>query len=339
MKILIVTPAPSGSTYGNRITAERWGKILRNLGHRVWISQKYDKQSPDMLVALHARRSYSSIVRFRQREPQRPIVLALTGTDVYRDIHQIARARKSLDVANKIIVLQPRALRELTSAEREKGFVIYQSVEPLPSTKSRRTSANNRFDVCVIGHLRPVKDPFRTAMAARTLPNSSRIRVIQVGGTLSKHMERRALREMEINQKYRWLGELSRRRTLWMIAQSQLCVISSQIEGGANALSEAIVAGVPVLASRIDGNIGILGENYPGFFRAGDTRELRDLILKAETDREFLIDLHNRINKLAPLFNPACEEQAWARLVAALAPLLQIPVANAVKMTHIDYKK
>ncbi len=319
MKIGIVTPARAGSTNGNRITAERWAKILKDLGHRVSILQKYDRLSPDMLVALHARRSNSSIVRFRQHHPNRPIVLALTGTDVYRDTRQNARARKSLDLADRIIVLQPHALSELTGAERKKARVIYQSVEPLPRLKkSRRASVDDHFDICVIGHLRTVKDPFRAAIAVRRLPNSSRIRINQVGGALSNNMKRRALREMQINQRYRWLGQLSRARALRVMAQSRLCVISSRIEGGANALSEAIVACVPVLASRIGGNVGILGENYPGLFPCGDTGELRHLILQAETAPKFLNDLNNWINKLAPLFNPACEEQAWARLLAEL---------------------
>jgi putative glycosyltransferase (TIGR04348 family) len=319
MKIEIVTPARVGSTSGNRITSERWAKILKNLGHRVLISQEYDNQSPDLLVALHARRSHSSIVRFRQHRPNTPIILALTGTDVYRDIRKNSRARKSLDIADRIIVLQPDALKELTPAEQKKSRVIYQSVKKFGQLKkSRRASANDHFDICVIGHLRPVKDPFRVAMAARKLPKSSRIRVIQVGAALSKQMEQRARHEMEINQRYRWLGELSRERTLTFLTQSRLCVISSRMEGGSNALSEAIVAGVPVVASRIGGNVGILGRNYPAFFRFGDTLQLRDLMLRAETDRKFVNDLHKRINKLAPLFSPAREERVWVRLIAEL---------------------
>jgi putative glycosyltransferase (TIGR04348 family) len=318
MKIGIVTPAPPRSTRGNRVTAERWAGLLKTLGHRVTISEKYDNEQVDLLIALHARRSHSSIVRFRQQHPHGPIVLALTGTDVYRDIHVNARARKSLNLADRIIVLQPQALRELAPPERKKARVIYQSVERLQRLKD--SAAGDHFDICVIGHLRPVKDPFRAAMAARRLPHSSRIRITQVGGALSTHMKRRALREMQINRRYRWLGDLSRARALRIIAQRRLCVISSRIEGGANALSEAIVAGVPVLASRIDGNVGILGENYPALFRCGDTGELRDLILRAETDPNFLKSLNNRIKKLAPLFNPVREERAWGRLLAELSP-------------------
>jgi putative glycosyltransferase (TIGR04348 family) len=320
MKIGIVTPAPAGSTRGNRITAERWARILRTLGHHVLISEKYEDEQLDLLIALHARRSHSSILRLREEHPDTPIILALTGTDVYRDIHKNRQARRSLKLADRIVVLQPHALRELTPANRKKAQVIYQSVEIGRGWKGpRRPPAGRNFDICVIGHLRPVKDPFRAAMAARTLPDSSLIHIIQLGGALSKQMEQRALHEMQINQRYRWIGELSRARALQVLAQSRLCIVSSRMEGGANVISEAIVAGVPVLASRIAGNIGILGQRYPGLFRVGDARELGQLMLRAETDRKFLRGLQMAVEKLAPLFDPEREQRAWARLIAELA--------------------
>lgn len=319
MKIQIVTPAPPKSTYGNRITAERWARILRQLGHRVSVSQRYDQQSANLLIALHARRSYSAIARVRRAHPDTPIVLALTGTDVYRDIHQNPRARESLALADRIVVLQPHALHELTTTQRKKAVVIYQSVELSPALKKpRRALASNRFDVCVVGHMRPVKDPFRVALAARILPPSSRIRVVHVGGAMSKQMEMRAHAEMQSNRRYVWRGALSRKRTLGLLAGSKVCVISSLMEGGANILSEAIVAGVPVLASRIEGNVGILGDNYPGLFRVGDTRELMQLLLCAESDRKFLRNLQHCVSKLALLFDPNREQAAWSRLLAEL---------------------
>jgi len=319
MRIQIVTPAPAASTYGNRITAERWARVLRQLGHRVSISQQYEQQQVDLLVALHARRSYSSIARFQRLHPDSPIVLALTGTDVYRDIHKSLRARKSLALADRIVVLQPRALRELTLTQGKKAVVIYQSVKLSPALKNPRVKpASKHFDVCVVGHLRSVKDPFRAALAARMLPESSQIRVIQVGGAISKQMERRARAEMRTNRRYLWLGALSRQRTLGLLAKSKVCVISSLMEGGANVLSEAVVAGVPVLASRIAGNVGLLNENYPGLFRTGDTKRLMQLMLRAEADHEFIDRLKQRVGELAVLFDPERERSAWSDLLAGL---------------------
>jgi hypothetical protein len=209
MRIVIITPAPPDSRYGNRITAVRWATILRRLGNRVSIAQMYDREPYDLLVALHARKSHSSIVNFQRHNPSAPIVVALTGTDLYRDITRNHRAQESLDISTRIVVLQPKAIEELRPSWQQKTRVIYQSVEDKQETKGARSSSaktksgkaeartNSNFNVCVIGHLRAVKDSFRTAMAARSLPDSSRIRVLQIGGAMTAAMAKRAHREMD----------------------------------------------------------------------------------------------------------------------------------------------
>ena len=315
MRIQIVTPASAGSTYGNRITAIRWAGILKQLGHRVSITQAYDGKDTDLLVALHARRSYPSVKQFHQKHPDLPVVVALTGTDIYRDLKSDPRAMESLKIASSIVALQPKALEQLKRSVRAKARVIYQSVEKRKRTKS--TSANH-FDVCVIAHLRPVKDPFRAALASRLLPATSRIRILQIGKAMTGSMLKRAEAEAVINPRYRWLGELSKSRAARYLVKSRICVLSSRLEGGANVLSEAIVAGVPVLASRIDGNTGILGDDYPGLFDAGDTRALAKLLRRAETDATFLNELRTRTKRLAHLFDRKRETQAWADLINEL---------------------
>lgn len=326
MRIGIVTPAPPGSRYGNRITALRWARILRRLGNRVSILKTYAGQPYDLLVALHARRSHPSIITFQRQNPAAPVIVALTGTDLYRDIRTNHLARESLHLATRIVVLQPKAIEELQSSLREKTRVIYQSVEDTQSprgmrgsapktTVSKRESRSSRsFDVCVIGHLRFVKDPFRTAMAARLLLSSSRIRVLQVGGAMTDAIAARARKEMRINQRYEWLGVQSGRQVHRILANSQVCVISSRMEGGANVLSEAITASVPILASRIDGNVGILGRDYPGYFDVGGTKELAQLLTRVETSPDYLAELRDRVKSLAFLFSPAREQKAWANL-------------------------
>ena len=332
MRIAIVTPAPPNSRYGNRITALRWAKILRRLGNRVSILQSYDEKPYDLLVALHARKSHRAVISYHRQYPEDPIVVALTGTDVYRDIRTSHSARKSLDVAARIVVLQPKAIEELRPRWRTKTRVIYQSVEDGPPNigagrlaKARATRSetsersNGTFDVCVIGHLRAVKDPFRTAMAARSLSGSSKIRVLQVGGAMTAAMANRASKEMCTNKRYRWLGEQPRPRVRRILRNSSLCVLSSSIEGGANVLSEAIAASVPIIASRIDGNVGILGTDYPGYFDVGDTGQLTRLLIRAETSPAFLAELRWWINRRALLVDPAGEEQAWSDLIDELS--------------------
>jgi putative glycosyltransferase (TIGR04348 family) len=329
VKIGIVTPAPPRSSYGNRVTAVRWAGILRGLGHRVSIARAYEGEAYDLLVALHARRSYTSIRRFHRDHPECPLLVALTGTDLYEDLPRSRRARQSLELATRLIALQPKASEELPSHLRLKMRVIYQSVsrasgleirgsgkDTKPETRNPNPVSRGRsFDVCVIGHLRPVKDPFRAARAARQLPLSSRVRVLHLGAAMDEGMARRARAEMRVNPRYLWRGAQPRRRVHQVLASSALCVLSSKLEGGANVVSEAIAAGVPLLASRIAGSVGLLGESYPGYFRVGDTEELARLLHRAETDPAFLGQLRSHCTKLAPLFDPGCERTAWSRLL------------------------
>ncbi len=340
MKIGIVTPAPPRSRYGNRVTALRWAHILRRLGHLVSVKQAYEGEPFDLLIALHSHRSAASIIRFHREHPDKAIIVALTGTDLYGDLVRSSRAHESLELATRIVALQPKALDVLRPLLREKTRVIHQSVAAVTNKarneKARGSSPDARlgssshrarllsslaprtFDVCVIGHLRWVKDPFRAAMASRLMPASSRVRVTQVGGAMTEQAAVRARAEMKTNPRYRWLGELPAWRVRRILERSNLFVLSSRMEGGANALGEAIVAGTPVLASRIPGSVGILGDEYPGYFEVGDTRGLARLMTRAETDQSFVAQLSTHCNRLIPLFDPAREEAAWVKLLGEL---------------------
>jgi putative glycosyltransferase (TIGR04348 family) len=272
MRISIVTPAPPRSRKGNRMTAVRWARLLRQLGHRVSIDQRYTGQPCDLLIALHAKRSADAIAQFRRQCPTSPLVLLLTGTDLYRDIRQSAVARRSLALADRLVLLQPHGAQHLPRDLRQKVRVIYQSVVPPRNIPPR---LRQEFEVCVIGHLRPVKDPFRAALAARQVPADSRIRITHLGAALTPAMERQARREMQRNARYHWLGDRPHWQTMQLLARSRLLVLSSKMEGGANAVSEAITASVPLLCSRISGSIGLLGANYPGFSKSRTLRVWR----------------------------------------------------------------
>jgi putative glycosyltransferase (TIGR04348 family) len=317
MNILLITPAPPGSRKGNRITAQRWARLLRQLGHRVTIRQEYQAQRCDLLVALHARRSAAAVHAFHRAHPERPLVIALTGTDLYNDIHTEPAARQVLELASRLIVLQPQGIAELPPHLRERARVIYQSVEVSPN--SPPLLRPGLFEVCVLGHLRPVKDPFRTALASRLLPASSRQRVVHVGAALSRDMVKRAGAELAANPRYCWLGDVPRWKALHILARSRLLVLSSRMEGGANVISEAIAVGVPVLASRIPGSVGLLGDDYPGYYPVGDTQALATLLHRAETDAGFYNHLKTRCRRLRPLFRPARERQAWRRLLREIS--------------------
>jgi putative glycosyltransferase (TIGR04348 family) len=312
----VVTPAPPGSRNGNRITANRWAGFLRDLGHRVRITTEYGGERYDALVALHARRSYDSIARFRHTHPDNPLIVALTGTDLYGDIRSDPLAQQSLEWADRLITLQPAGIDELPAHLRPKVRVIYQSSVAPRGVFPPRPDV---FEVCVMGHLRAVKDPFRTAEAARLLPPDSRIQVLHLGGIIDREMETQAREETTTNPRYRWLGNQPRWKALRILSRCRLLVLTSVMEGGANVVTEAIACGVPVLSSRIQGSIGLLGADYPGYFPVGDTEALAGLLRRTETDPNFYADLVARCAQRRPLTDPAGERERWAGLIDEFA--------------------
>jgi putative glycosyltransferase (TIGR04348 family) len=316
MKIFLACPASARSRKGNRVTAVRWARILKDLGHRVAIGRQYEGQACDLMVALHARRSYDALRRFRSRYPRGPLVIALTGTDLYRDIRTSRHAQRALEMADRLILLQPCGLVELPAWVRDKARVIYQSVQR--SRKWPATQRRERFEVCVLGHLRWEKDPLRVALALRLLPAASHVRVTHVGEALSPALGKHAKASMARDPRYRWLGEVPRWQARYILERSDALVLSSRMEGGANVVSEAIAAGVPVLASHIPGNVGLLGEDYPGYYPVGDTAGLAGLLARAATDGPFYQSLVRWMAGLAPLVDPARERTAWKKLLHEL---------------------
>ena len=284
LEILIATPAPPGSQKGNRITAERWARLLTGLGHRVTVAGEYSGQECDLLIALHARRSAASIKRFHAEHPGHPLVVVLTGTDLHRDIHSDATAKASLERATVLVVLHDRGVDELPDHLRGRVRTIHQSVVVPPG---ERSLPEDEFRACVVGHLRPEKDPFLTAKAARLLPSSSRCHVVHLGAARDEDAAERAREESSTNPRYEWRGELPHAEALDVLRSSHLHVLTSKLEGGANALCEAIACGVPTLSSHIAGSVGILGEDYPGFFAVGDAEALAALISRTETEPAF----------------------------------------------------
>ena len=314
MKIVIITPARARSRSGNRNTAARWAHLLRDLGHRVTVQVAWDGAPADVMIALHARRSHDSIVRFRRAHPESTLVLALTGTDLYRDIRSDAGAQESMRLADRMVVLQAEGLKELAARLRRKTHVIYQSTHK----SLRREPLASCFEVVVSGHLREEKDPFRAAAAARHLPTSSRIRVTHLGAAMSPAMAAEARSWMRHEPRYRWLRERPHGEALRILARARLMVISSRIEGGANVVTEALALGVPVIASRIPGNLGMLGRDYAGYYRLEDERALARMLARAEKDPAFYRRLALQCAARRPLVSRAREKRGLRKLLDGL---------------------
>src|SRR5712692_545584 len=312
MRIALVTPAGVGTRNGNRHTALRWATFLREAGHKLNVAVQWSPDAPaDAMLALHARRSHSSMKKFVEINPGSLLVLALTGTDVYRDIHDSAEAQESLALAQRLIVLQPRAADELPRRLRNKARVVVQS----SSTTLRQDPVKGRFRVCVIGHLRAEKDPMRTLAALDHVPDAE-VEVVHLGAPLEKGYEEEAKNGMQREPRYRWLGSVPHARALAWLASSHAMVISSRMEGGANVVCEALRIGVPVLASRISGNVGLLGAGYVGYFPLEDERALARLMQRAATDHDFYFSLKKQVSSLRPMVWPGREARA---LLAALS--------------------
>lgn len=282
------------------------------------MTTEYAGEDCQFLVALHAVKSAGSVEQFGREYSGRPAVVAITGTDIYADCGGLETARRTARLADQIVFL-----REPSGADLDRLFgkvppkyrVIFQSAECPPQRREPRAGV---FEVCVLGHLRPVKDPLRAAKAVRLLPPESRTQVVQVGAALSPEMEAEARAEQAVNPRYRWLGELPRDDALYFLSGCRLLALTSVNEGGPSAVSEALACGVPVVSSRNEGVVGLLGADYPGYFPVGDTAALADLLRRCETEETFCRQLSEWCAGKRPLIEPVREAESWRELLAEL---------------------
>lgn len=278
---------------------------------RVRVLPDWREERCDLLIALHAGRSADSIAAFAAAHPDRPLVVVLTGTDLYRDLPGDANAQRSLGLASSLVVLNEIGADALPRRMRAKTSVILQSAPAAaPARRATRT-----FDIAVVGHLRDVKDPLTVMRAAALLPADSRIRIRHAGGALEPALGSAARATERACPRYRWLGALPRGRALRLMRDARLLLHPSRLEGGAQAIIEAIRGGTPVIASDCDGNIGLLGRDYPGLYPVGDARSAAALLLLAETDPDFLRCLAQACRRLAAKFSPQREARALRSLV------------------------
>ena len=321
-KVVLISPAVAAANNGNWHTAHRWAGFAK--GHcdidvlQQWPLSvtKNDEFAPLAMVALHARRSASSIHAWARHYPAKPLVVVLTGTDLYRDIQSDKLAQQSLAFATHLVVLQDFGIKALPASVRGKARVIYQSApQLLPAVKSAR-----RFKAVMVGHLRDEKDPL-TFMAAATRLNGTPLRFEQIGDGLDAALAAAAQSAAASNPHYRWLGGLSRSETRQRIKRAHVLVNTSLMEGGAHVILEAVQSQTAVLASRISGNLGMLGSDYAGYFDVGNVQQLVELLQRCAQSPSFLALLQSQCQRRASLFAPLQEK----RLVLNLLHEITLP--------------
>jgi putative glycosyltransferase (TIGR04348 family) len=315
--IVLVTPALADANNGNWQTARRWAGLLAP-AYRVRLAAGWaaGDAPADAMIALHARRSASSIAAWHDARPGAPLVVALTGTDLYRDIACDAQAQRSLELADALVVLNELGARSLPEALHARCHVVLQSC----SRRTPRADKPRRWLRAVaVGHLREEKDPRTLFAAVRLLSDHPDIRIDHIGRALDAQLGEQAQDLARACPSYRWLGGLAHAQARARIQAAHVLVHPSRMEGGAHVVIEALRSGTPVLASRIDGNVGLLGPGYGGYFEPGDAAGLAERLAQLRREPDML---HTWVRQAEPLlarFEPQAEAAA---LRAVIDPLL-----------------
>jgi putative glycosyltransferase (TIGR04348 family) len=314
--VLLVTPYAAQANNGNWRTAARWARFLRDR-YRVIVQASPAPQhlaEADCLVALHARRSHDAIRAWRDRHPDRPVVVVLTGTDLYRDLPEDADARDSLAMADRLVVLQKEGAHALPREHRRKVRVVYQSASQLQPVGK----PNTRFNCLFVGHLRQEKDPITALCAWERIPPGLPVHLTLVGAGLDDSLASAARALESRDPRVRWLGACPHGWTRQAIKRAHLLIVPSRMEGGANVIVEAVTSGTPVIGSRVPGNVGMLGREYRGYFPLGEPARLAQLVLRCWDDAQFYRSLLQDCRARRALFSPSRERVTLLRVVREL---------------------
>ena len=311
--IEVVAPTLATALSGNAITAERYVEVFADLGHTS-TAVDHPGGEADVVVALNAYRSARAIESAAAGRSL--VVVVLTGTDIYRFLPSDPDVvLGALTRADRIVGLNDRIGDDLEPRHRALLDIIYEGAA---QSVVARDGASTEFAVAVVGHLRDEKDPCTVAAAVRDLPEHSRVVVNHYGAAYTEAWAVWARAEESANERYRWHGEVPRKSIHSIYSRSHVLVNSSTMEGGANAISEAVMACLPIIASDIPGNVGVLGETYPGYFPVGDAATLRHALLDMERRLARAVELETAVIGLQQKLSVAVERHRWSALFARL---------------------
>lgn len=317
-QIVIVTPALADANNGNWQTARRWQRFLSPHYPVRLVREWPDPQAgrDRVMIALHARRSAAAIAAWHAERGRQGLAVVLTGTDLYGAADP--GAAHALHLAHELVVLQALGLKVLPTEVRARTRIILQST----TTRKCLPKTGTRLRAVMVGHLREEKSPATLFATARLLASRPDIHLDHIGAALDPGLANAAQSTMAASPNYRWLGGLPHEATRRHIQRAHLLLHPSRIEGGAHVIMEAVCSGTPVLASAIDGNIGMLGADYDGYFPWNDARRLADLLLACRTGQHrtdgLLAQLMQQCASRAHLFRPEAECQSVRQLAADL---------------------
>ncbi|MEY4829084.1 MAG: hypothetical protein RLZZ562_880 [Planctomycetota bacterium] len=319
MRIDVICPEGPIATRGNRASALRIARLLRER-HDVRVAAKLGKRPGDACIALHAGRSAGAIVDYAARAPHGRLVVLLTGTDVYGDRALSPDVMRSLQLAWRIVAAQPLAFARIDRDLRDKARAIPKSatVPPAAAEASRSATPSACLEVVALSHLRAEKDPLLLARAMDLLPSTSSLRAVHLGGALDDRSAKAA--HAAHSERWQWIGPRPRSSALLRLARARALVLTSRVEGAPNVIAEAAALGRPILATAIDGVIGMLGDSHPGLFPVGDARALARLLTRLEHDEAFVRALATKSRQLARAWTPRAEQAAWERLLREPEP-------------------
>lgn len=309
MTVCVASPYPLTDLKGNSVTTRRVVEILNEGGMEARASHGYDGKPADVLISLHAVKGAQTVLDYKESHPEGKVVVLITGTDIYQSLPKGSDlGERALEQASAIVVVFERAIQSLAPRWRDKTVVIPASLDPI-GVKAEPVCPP--FAISVVGHLREVKRPFMAIEAVSRHPDWTDVEVWQLGEALNKEHAEQAREWEQRDSRYRWFGGLPRNESLALCAKSSLTVNSSILEGGANAVLEAMTMGVPVLASRIEGNLGLLGEGHGGYF---DER-MDEVLEQVMEDREIPATWARAAMERLPLFSRERESRCWLELL------------------------
>jgi glycosyltransferase involved in cell wall biosynthesis len=310
--ILVSSAYPLSSPKGNSITAKRIASLLSSAGH---IAEAINTDMPpaaDVMIALHATKALAASRRFKTQSPNSKLIIYLTGTDLYKDQPtNNPEFFEALSLADTLVISQPASLDSIPNCYKAKTSLVPASVL-LPAVQ--HVSPPPSPSIALVGHLRPVKNPFLMNQALAQL-SALDVHAYTLGAALEPNMINEVNRWQKEDSRFKWLDDVAHAKTLSWMSQVNFTLNTSHSEGGSNAVTESIMLGTPVLASSIEGNVGLLGRNYLGYFEPGCSEELAKLINRALTDQDFSNDLALQIKELQPRFSAQKETDGWLSII------------------------